>query len=793
LIAALTPGTAARRGAGYAIVLTAAVVAIAMGLSMRPSGSPILDPLGGIVFGLGMAGLMGLGVGLALSLLAGLARLLTWKGFGAAAFLVILLFMFRLHFGLAVPLALGIITAQGLLGGAIASLLAANRGGASRLKRAGLAALAVLGLAANFGAAVWLVSPGCEAHLVAAPADPNPPPPLEIEDPALPGPFPVRAFTYGSGHDRRRPEFAAGAEFVSRTVDATPFVKGNDGFKRRARRWYWGFDYDAFPLNGRVWLPEGPGRFPLVLVVHGNHKMEEYSDPGYAYLGEHLAGRGFIVVSVDANFFNGTWSGGLDTENDGRGWLLLQHLTLWRDWSREADHPLGALVDMERIALIGHSRGGEAAAIAGAFNRLSHYPDDATVTFDFAFPIRAVIAIAPSDGQYNPASRPTPLDDISYLALQGGHDADVSSFSGARQYERAAFSGSEYRFKASVYSYRSNHGQFNTEWGRHDFGRPLSVLLNTRPLLDGDEQRRMGTVFMTAFLEASLMERLEYLDLFRDPRRGAAWLPADDILITRFADSQRLVVADYSEDVDVTTATLPGATIRGDGLALWREGYLALRSSTQRNPAAVLGWRAPADGGDPPFYAITLPAGQAAAWGLDSDSVLTFSAAPSTAALPALEEPAPNDLPDGNGGGENGEPAAPDCPSDDDAAPSEENGPKPPPAFTVELRTSDGVTVTLASDEVRPLPPVLRSRFTKFWSDPKGFGGDTEPVLQSFGIPLARFADRAPDFDPARLQEIRFVFDRTPEGVILLDDIALGPSPPAAHPRETMDAHQSDR
>ena len=73
----------------------------------------------------------------------------------------------------------------------------------------------------------------------------------------------------------------------------------------KARAWYWGFDAKHFPRNGRVWYPAGEGPFPLVLIVHGNHTMEEHSDPGYAYLCEHLASSGFIAVSVDENFFTG--------------------------------------------------------------------------------------------------------------------------------------------------------------------------------------------------------------------------------------------------------------------------------------------------------------------------------------------------------------------------------------------------------------------------------------------------------------------------------------------------------
>src|SRR6202044_1603663 len=96
---------------------------------------------------------------------------------------------------------------------------------------------------------------------------------------------------------------------------------------------YWGFDAAHMPLNGRVWMPEGQGPFPLVLVVHGNHVMEDYSDPGYAYLGELLASQGFIVVSVDENFVNlsladyaDPFSLRMGDENKVRAWLLLKHL-----------------------------------------------------------------------------------------------------------------------------------------------------------------------------------------------------------------------------------------------------------------------------------------------------------------------------------------------------------------------------------------------------------------------------------------------------------------------------------
>ena len=111
--------------------------------------------------------------------------------------------------------------------------------------------------------------------------------------------------------------------------------------------------------------------------------------------------------------------------------------------------PFFGLVDIEQIALIGHSRGGEAVALAAAFNRLSHYPDNANIRWAFNFDIQSVVAIAPVDQQYRPAGHPNQLTDVNYLVLQGGHDADVSKFDGYRQYQRAVISDPESnKFKA---------------------------------------------------------------------------------------------------------------------------------------------------------------------------------------------------------------------------------------------------------------------------------------------------------------------------------------------------------
>ena len=102
---------------------------------------------------------------------------------------------------------------------------------------------------------------------------------------------------------------------VSITTDPVDASKLVDlGSSAKSRNDYWGFSPDSFPINGRVWYPDGEGPFPLVLVVHGNHNMKDFSDPGYDWLGELLASRGYILTSVDMNFING----GIRGENELR-------------------------------------------------------------------------------------------------------------------------------------------------------------------------------------------------------------------------------------------------------------------------------------------------------------------------------------------------------------------------------------------------------------------------------------------------------------------------------------------
>jgi len=557
-------------------------------------------------------------------------------------------------------------------------------------------------------------------------------------DPSRPGSFTVQQLCYGSGTDLRRPEYGAAVALKTKPVDATPFFDQRDGFMNTMRRLYWGFDSTRYPLNARVWYPDGPGPFPLVLIVHGNHAMTDFSDPGYEYLGRLLASRGFIFVSVDENFLNGSWSGDYNqAEVFTRGLLLLKLLEAWRAWNAAAGTPFTGKVALDRVVVMGHSRGGAAAAVAAVVNRLPRYHLDAKQSFKFQFGIRGVVQLAPNDPYYPQTAVPLRLENVNYLILQGGWDQDMSFFMGNRFYNRLRFTDGAFHFKSALFIYRANHGQFNTVWGRKELGRPFDWLLNLRPILPAEDQRQVACLYLSAFVEASLHNRAELLPLFQDFRCGRTFLPRDYYL-SQYEDSTCRYLADFEEDLDATTGSRPGVTLAGRHLATWSENALPLRDEdglSQHNLGVYLGWDKPdakKKRQGPAEYVLRLApeAREGLPLGPGDDFILSL------------------------------------CNNQNDPAPVD---------FHLYFYAA-GRQVRLPLGRFRQLPPPLKTELTKC---PRIFAiaGDkpVERVLQTVVVPLAELVKADPAFAPDRIEEIRLVFDQTAAGEIFLDRVGFRP------------------
>jgi hypothetical protein len=411
---------------------------------------------------------------------------------------------------------------------------------------------------------------------------------MNIENPSEAGEYAFDYFTYGSGSDQKRPEYSADVKIKTATVNGTLIIPEWKGKKKKWREKYWGFGPQDFPINGRTWVPKKEGKSPLILIVHGNHSMEHYSDPGYGYLGELLASKGYITVSVDENFINGTWSGDFSgKEMPARAWLLLKHLSQWRDWNNDTNSDFYQKVDLDNVILMGHSRGGEAVSIAAAYNKLAYFPDDANLKFDFNFGIQGIVTIAPTDARY---FRRIELENINYFSIQGAYDADEASFFGLRQYQRITNTNSTVRIKAGLYVHQANHGQFNSIWGRNDFGGTSGWFLNTAPLLQGEDQRLVAKTYIGAFTDIIFKQKMEYLPLLKNAATASDWLP-QVVYINNFETSTDSVLVNYEEDIDLQSTNSENIQISSQNLDVWYEQELQHRDkSSQGKNGVIIGW-----------------------------------------------------------------------------------------------------------------------------------------------------------------------------------------------------------
>jgi len=239
-------------------------------------------------------------------------------------------------------------------------------------------------------------------------------------------------------------------------------------------------------VRGVLYQPGNyPGASPLIFLVHGNHgscdppkegarapggpKCEAEKNPaeelgffkrndeGYAYLGENLASWGYTVFSLDQDELMARQDG-LGKGMHNRRLLMMAALDALKA-ANEAAQPetadsnvadlLVGKLDMTRIGLMGHSRGGDAVS--------SFVEYDHTRPVGERYPLRAVISLAPVDYE-----RHVPYG-VPYMTVFGSCDGDVSNLQGARLYERSQYSGDPYpRFQ--VEQIGGNHDAYNTVW-----------------------------------------------------------------------------------------------------------------------------------------------------------------------------------------------------------------------------------------------------------------------------------------------------------------------------------------
>ncbi len=274
--------------------------------------------------------------------------------------------------------------------------------------------------------------------------------------------------------------------------------------------------------------PTGPR--PLVLFLHGRHSVcydphndgadgswpcraplkEIPSQLGYDYIQQVLASQGYATVSIRANGINAQDYRLPDGGADARAELVEAHLDHWVDLA--ADHQ----VDLGRVVLVGHSRGGEGV-------------DRASIQIPLGAPYRVVgqVLIAPTNfgtqtAPYVPTVTLLPFCDGDVSDLQGQRFTDVS---------RDLTTG-DTSLKSSVLVMGANHNYFNTEWTPGIAKAPAwDDWYGARRAECGDrnaarlspgEQQAVGTAYVAGAVHLFANDEQDVLPLFDGSRATVA-------------------------------------------------------------------------------------------------------------------------------------------------------------------------------------------------------------------------------------------------------------------------------
>ncbi|MDX1587775.1 MAG: hypothetical protein R3296_02465 [Oleiphilaceae bacterium] len=241
--------------------------------------------------------------------------------------------------------------------------------------------------------------------------------------------------------------------------------------------------------------------FPVIVFQHGRHSscsttgeadgsessgtdcearglVPVRSDKGYDYIAANMASHGYVVLSVDANDINAQDGGGSnDAGITARAELLLHHLDIVRDIAGNPDSvwridsqgtdfsALSGVTDIDRVGLMGHSRGGNAVAKAVTFNQdfTINNRDNGSGSFTRVHDISAVFSLAPTDfDQESPVNTP-------WVTLSPYCDGDVANPHGIYMYDNLRYnpdntSGSQYMITAIG----ANHNYYNSFWFNDD-------------------------------------------------------------------------------------------------------------------------------------------------------------------------------------------------------------------------------------------------------------------------------------------------------------------------------------
>ncbi|GGK77083.1 hypothetical protein Sme01_42810 [Sphaerisporangium melleum] len=231
-------------------------------------------------------------------------------------------------------------------------------------------------------------------------------------------------------------------------------------------------------IRGQLSMPDWTRRTkpsPLIILVHGNHgscdtgqdgprltcAQFKHNESGYAYLAENLATWGYTTFSVSQDQLMMRQDNAKGKGMHNRRMLIAATLDAISAANRAKGLPadehttigttLSGHLDLTRIGLMGHSRGGDAVTNFIDYNRIR--------TDGPRYPLRGVISLAPVDYE-----RKAPYG-MPYMSILPMCDGDVSNLQGARLFERSQYVNPGDPFpRIQVEHLGAIHNWYNTVW-----------------------------------------------------------------------------------------------------------------------------------------------------------------------------------------------------------------------------------------------------------------------------------------------------------------------------------------
>ena len=248
----------------------------------------------------------------------------------------------------------------------------------------------------------------------------------------------------------------------------------------------------------------------------------------------------------------------------------------------------------------------------------------------------------------------------------------------------------------------------------------------------------MCLVFIGAFAQLAIGDNSKaspYASLFKHTGHGNIWLP-NGIYLGHYKDTRAKIVANFEEDIDAAREP-KGVLTKAIFPKVWKEEQLKYRNNMiQGNNAVILGW----DYGD----------------SLRSDSITQYQIR----------------LPDSLSSGS--KELLFTAAAGDPTLLSKFKGEDPELDLTLVLQDNRGQTARLLLSTHKVIAPRLKVQYTKSKKlDRQQFSNSWEVTTETFAIPWREF-ETIDSFDFNAIEQIQFVFDQTPKGVIILDEIGFG-------------------